>query len=59
MQPHDTVNISQAKPVLSAAYLGNHLFLYTLSSVNAFSIMHNHLHPRYNLPLFHSKKANE
>lgn len=46
------------KPVFSAAYLGNHWFLYLLNSISVFRGLHNHLHPRYNVTSFALKEGN-
>lgn len=48
----------KSKPVLSAAYLVNHWFLYLLNSISVFRVMHNHLHPRYNVTSFALKEGN-
>lgn len=46
------------KPVLSAAYLVNHWFLYLLNSISVFRVIHNHLQPRYNVTSFALKEGN-
>lgn len=58
MQQHDIANISRAKPVLSAAYLVNHWSLYLPNSIIVFRVIHNHLHPGYNVTPFALKEGN-